>query len=128
VPGIGFGGPGITNNINPPNIVSNAGDNHGILTIAFSTSMVDLGFGFADLALDSVADALTITLFDGVTDVGSLTYGGSPDPTFTGGFAGIQSSIAFNSAEITFDHGIAFAVDNIQGLVGLGFRLRERTA
>jgi len=57
-------------------------------------------------------------LFNGTTNVGSLSYNGVPDPTFTGGFAGIQSTIPFNIVQITFNSAVAPAValDNIRTL------------
>lgn len=62
-----------------------------------------------------IASATTINLFSGATNVGSLSYDGLPDPGFTGGFAGIQSTILFDSAQLTFNStaASAFAVDNI---------------
>ena len=57
----------------------------------------------------------TISLFNGATAVGSMSYNGLPDPVFIGGFAGIQSTLPFNRATLTFTNfAAAFAVDNIR--------------
>jgi hypothetical protein len=108
------GGPGLTNHISPPNIVS-IGDNTGMLQLTLPTFTNALGYGFADLSTATLPAATTITLFNGSTNVGSLAYAGSPDPTFTGGFAGINSTVSFNIVDITFDsvHAPAFAADNV---------------
>ena len=109
------GGPGTTNDIAPPNVVS-VGNNTGVLSLAFPTVIDRFGYGFAILATASIPNATTISLFDGATPVGSLTFPGVPDPTFTGGFAGIQSTIPFNRADVTFNSvGVAaFALDNVR--------------
>ncbi len=108
------GGPGVTNNINPPDIVS-VGPNTGRLVLTLPTYTNALGYGFADLAAGTLADATTITLLDGTSIVGAMTFSGSPDPIFTGGFAGIDSTVPFNQVALTFDsaNAPAFAVDNI---------------
>lgn len=109
------GGPGVTNNVNSPNIVSTGGAT-GILTLTLSGPATALGYGYAVFSLAPVvANATTITLFNGVTNVGSLSYNGALDPVFPGGFAGIQSTLAFNRVEITFNStaASAFALDNI---------------
>ena len=54
-----------------------------------------------------------ISLFNGGTPFGSLSYDGVPDPLLTGGFAGVQSSLPFNRVEVTFKNAF-FAVDNIR--------------
>ena len=74
------------------------------------------GYGFAILSMGIVPNATTISLFNGATPVGSLSYGGAPDPVFAGGFAGIQSTLLFNRAQLTFNSAVApaFAVDNIR--------------
>jgi hypothetical protein len=48
--------------------------------------------------------------------VGALSYNSIPDPIFSGGFAGIQSTVAFNIVKVTFDavNAPAFALDNIR--------------
>ena len=109
------GGPGTTNDIAPPNVVS-VGNNTGVLSLAFPTVIDRFGYGFAILATASIPNATTISLFDGAAPVGSLTFAGVPDPVFTGGFAGIQSTIPFNRADVTFNSvGIAaFALDNVR--------------
>jgi PEP-CTERM motif len=111
------GGPGVTNNINPPNVVS-AGNPTGILTLTFPTSESMFGYGYAVLnpVAGPVANATTITLFDGATNVGSLSYNAVPDPGFAGGFAGISSTIPFNRAQLTFNSvaATAFALDNVR--------------
>jgi hypothetical protein len=109
------GGPGVTNTISPPNIVSVGSDN-GVLAITFPSLINQFGYGFAILSVAVVPASTTISLFDGAVPVGSLSYGGAPDPLFTGGFAGIQSTLAFNRAELTFNSGVApaFALDNIR--------------
>jgi hypothetical protein len=109
------GGPGTTNNVAPPNIVS-IGNPGGILTILLPSLVDTFGYGFAILATAPVATATTISLFNGATPVGSLSFAGSPDPVFTGGFAGIQSTLPFNRVEATFNAvaAPAFAVDNIR--------------
>lgn len=109
------GGPGTTNNITPPNSVS-IGNNSGILRLVFPGDIFLFGYGYAVLAAGPVTNATSITLFDGATNVGSLSYNGAPDPTFTGGFAGIQSTLKFNSANLTFNSvaAPAFALDNIR--------------
>jgi hypothetical protein len=108
------GGPGTTNNIAPPNIVSQ-GNPTGILTLTFPTALSQFGYGYAILSTSPV-NATTITLFQGATNVGSLVYFGVPDPTFVGGFAGIASTIPFDRAQLTFNSVVApaFAMDNVR--------------
>src|SRR5262247_1811534 len=109
------GGPGVTNNINPPNVVSIV-NNAGILRLALPSFVDTFGYGYAILNVGAVANATTINLFNGATNVGSLSYNGIPDPIFTGGFAGIQSTIPFNIVQVTFNSAVApaFALDNIR--------------
>src|SRR5262249_25384233 len=109
------GGPGTTNNITPPNIVS-VGNNTGILTLTLPSLVDTFGYGYAILSGAAVANATTIALFSGVTPVGSLSYNSTPDPLFSGGFAGIQSTIPFNRVQLTFNSvaAPAFALDNIR--------------
>jgi hypothetical protein len=108
------GGPGVTNNLNPPNVVS-TGDDSGTLTLTLPSLENLFGYGYAILAGGPVANATTITLFNGATMVGTLSYDGVPDPTFPGGFAGIESTLPFNIAELTFNSvaAPAFALDNV---------------
>jgi hypothetical protein len=85
-----------------------------ILTIDMPTVVTSFGFGFALSDLGSPPNALTIKLFNGATDLGSLPYGGTSDPFFAGGFAGIGSPVGFTKAEITFGPSVwAYAIDNI---------------
>jgi len=109
------GGPGSTNNVAPPNIVS-VGNPSGILTILLPSLVDTFGYGFALLTTTPVGSATTISLFNDATAVGSLSVAGSPDPVFSGGFAGIQSTLAFNRVQATFNTAAApaFAVDNIR--------------
>jgi hypothetical protein len=109
------GGPGTTNNITPPNIVS-VGDDTGILGLLLPAPVTLFGYGYAILNVTTIANAATINIFMGTSNLGTLSYTGVPDPTFTGGFAGIQSTIPFNRVELTFNSTAApaFAVDNVR--------------
>ena len=109
------GGPGMTNNIDPPNIVS-VGTNTGILRLMLPNRASIFGYGYAILNVTTVSSATSISLFDGTTPVGTLSYTGAPDPSFAGGFAGIQSTLAFNRVDITFNSvaAPAFALDNVR--------------
>jgi hypothetical protein len=109
------GGPGATNNITPLNIVS-VGNNSGTLTLLLPSLVDTFGYGFAILNTGAVPVATTISLFNGATPVGGLSYAGAPDPTFSGGFAGIQSTLPFNLVQLTFNSAVApaFALDNVR--------------
>jgi hypothetical protein len=108
------GGPGVTNNVNPPNIVSFS-DIGEALVVTLPGLSSQFGYGYAILATMPVPGATAIQLFNGPTSVGSLSYDGVPDPVFTGGFAGISSTLPFNRAILTFSSvGAAYAVDNIR--------------
>jgi hypothetical protein len=109
------GGPGVTDHIDPPNIVA-VGNPSGILTLTLPGFFNAFGYGYAILNTLPVSDATTITLFNGTTNVGTLSYNGVPDPLFSGGFAGIRSTIPFNSVAINFNsmEAPSFALDNIQ--------------
>jgi hypothetical protein len=63
-----------------------------------------------------VANATTVSLFSASNAlVGTLSANGVLDPTFAGGFLGLQSTIPFLRAELTFSTvGAAFAVDNVR--------------
>ena len=111
------GGPGTTTNIAPPNVVVVPGGSPaGILTLTFPTALSQLGYGYAILNVAPVTNATTITLFQGATNVGILSYNGIPDPVFAGGFAGIASTIPFDRAQLTFNSaaGPSFALDNVR--------------
>jgi hypothetical protein len=109
------GGPGTTNNIVPPNIVS-VGDNTGVLSMTLPSFVDTFGYGYAVLNTGAVTAATTISLFSGATPVGALSYNGVPDPLFAGGFAGIESTIPFNIVRATFSSlaATAFALDNVR--------------
>jgi hypothetical protein len=109
------GGPGVTNNIDPPNVVS-TGDDTGTLTMTLPSPATMFGYGYAILSVADVVNATTISLFSGTTNVGTLSYDGAPDPVFTGGFAGIQSTLPFDKVAVTFNsvEAPAFALDNIR--------------
>ena len=79
------------------------------------TAATMFGYGYAILSGSAVANAPTISLFSGATPLGTLSYNGVPDPTFTGGFAGIQSTITFDRVAVTFNSvaAPAFALDNV---------------
>jgi hypothetical protein len=107
-------GPGITNHITIPNILS-VGDNTGTLTVRLPVAASLFGYGFAILNEFSVADATRIAALNGSTPVGTLTFNGAPDPIFTGGFAALRSTTPFDRLELTFNSidAPAFALDNI---------------
>jgi hypothetical protein len=107
------GGPGVTNNISEPNIVS-VGNAAGRLSLNLPGFFDKFGYGYAILSTAAVSNATTITLFSGTTEVGSLSYDGVPDPIFTGGFAGIKSTVPFDTVAIRFDAASPFALDNIR--------------
>jgi hypothetical protein len=109
------GGPGTTANIAPPNVVA-IGNPSGILTMTFSGQASLFGFGYALLNTGAVTNATSIALFQGATPVGGLSYNSVPDPAFSGGFAGISSTIPFDRAQVTFNSVAApsFALDNIR--------------
>jgi len=111
------GGPGLTNHISPPEALQTLGVFNPAtyaLTVTMPGAVTSFGFGFAILDLAPTANALTITLFNGATNLGSLTYAGAPDPMFDGGFAGIGSTDAFTSARITFGPTAqSYAIDNM---------------
>ena len=109
------GGPGVTNHIAPPNVVSLADPSGVALDLTFPNFQTQLGYGFAILASGDVSDATSIELFSGLTSLGSLTFPGTSDPEFTGGFAAIRSTTPFDRAQLSFSSlGAAFAVDNIR--------------
>ncbi len=141
------GGPGSTTNITTP--TAQSGGSYSPATYALTVTMPipvhSFGFGFAILDFTPAANAVTITVFNGLTNLGSLTYPGVPDPTppffFDGGFAGIGSTDYFTSAKITFGPtATAFAIDNLAvpepgslalwlfGSAVLGLRRRCQTA
>ncbi len=100
-----------------------------------------MGFGWAVVNLGGG----TIELFDASkASLGTLAFSGAPDPTFVGGFAGVQSDLAFARAEVTWDEvGSRFGFDNLRfesvvpepatialvviGLAIIGFGRRKRT-
>jgi len=109
-------GPGSTLNLTSPSLQSGGGYSPATyaLTVTMPYRLTSFGFGFAILNFVPTVDAVTITVFDGLTNLGALTYPGSPDPAFDGGFAGIESTIPFTSARITFGpSAAAFAIDNL---------------
>jgi hypothetical protein len=110
------GGPGTTGNISPPNLISNPfSDLDGVaLIVSLPNFATQLGYGYAINAEVSIPAATTIDLFAGSTSIGNISFIGIPDPTFTGGFAGVASDTPFDRAVLTFsDVGNAFAVDNV---------------
>ena len=111
-------GPNTTNNINLPSIVSDPGANSGVLTMTLPSLVDTFGYGYAlfPLGASPLLNGTIISLFNGVTPVGSLSYTATPDPLFRGGFAGIQSTVAFNRVEVTFNSvsATAFALDNVR--------------
>ena len=110
----GFG-PGNTNNISGDMALSGLGSIPAgyVLSVTLSNPALSFGFGFALQGGSSVANAVTITLFNGAMNLGSLAFAGSPDPTLIGGFAGVGNDAFFNRVEITFNQSFTgFAVDN----------------
>ena len=111
------GGPGTTNNIMPPNIVSTpTGNITGTLFVSLPGFVDTFGYGYAILTTQTVANATTISVFNDAVNLGTLSYVGTPDPVFAGGFAGIQSTVFFNRVGISFNSAAAsaFALDNIR--------------
>lgn len=108
------GGPNVANNVTAPNIVSILNPDGLALDISLPGLMTQFGYGFALLASDLDPAATTIQLFSGITPIGSIDFAGTPDPLFTGGFAGVTSTASFDRAVLTFSTlGPAFAVDNV---------------
>lgn len=110
------GGPGVTNHVSAPLIVSPRflGREPGTLLLTLPSFADAVGYGFSELSGSQLSDATTITLFSDDAIVGSLVYQGNRDPVFTGGFAGIASTIPFNRLALNFPmEADSFAVDNI---------------
>jgi hypothetical protein len=63
----------------------------------------------------TILNGTTLSLFNGATPVGPLSFTATPDLVVPGGFAGVQSTLAFNRVEVTFNtvSAQAFALDNI---------------
>jgi len=107
-------GPGITNDIIPPAIVS-SGDATGTLIVSLASPVNFFGYGYAVLATQAVNNATTLSILNGNSVLVSISYSASPDPTFAGGFAGLESTDPFDKVAISFNSSAvpAFAIDNI---------------
>ena len=113
-------GPGITGNVAPPNLVSIADIDGVAVVVSLPNLTTQFGYGYAIRVEDSVPSATTINLFAGQTPIGSISFTGTPDPQFAGGFAGVASDSPFDRAVIEFsDAGDAFALDNVTFVNGV---------
>ena len=113
------GGPGLTNNVSRPNLVTvGVGNANGLLRLTFAEPEARLAYGFAVLGNLVIPDATTVTLFDGTNVmVGVLSAASSVDfdPIFNSGFLGLRSTIPFVRADITFSPiALGFAFDNLR--------------
>lgn len=135
-------GPGITNNLPADKPVSN-GIPTGTIVVTLPNRVTHFGYGFAVLAGGTLANATSMTVFNGGTSIGSLSFGAAPDPMFSGGFAGLRSTTGFDRVEMTFSGGPAFAFGNVRygavpepmtwasmllGFAAIGAMLRSRRA
>ena len=94
-------------------MVSLSDPNGVALVVSLPNLSTQFAYRYAINAQVSVPTATTIELFAGSTPVGNISFTGIPDPTFTGGFAGVASDAPFDRAIQTFSGlGDAFAVDN----------------
>ncbi len=112
---VSSGGPSPALNIISPSAQSGGGYSPAtyVLTVTMPYPVKSFGFGYAILDFIPTANAVSVTLFDGLTNLGMLTYPGAPDPTFNGGFVGIGSTDLFTSARINFGPtAVQFAIDN----------------
>jgi hypothetical protein len=110
-------GPGDTTNITQPSALGNGNPAGEVLTILLPNLMSEFGFGYAVIALQTVPDAVTVTLFNGATNLGSLSYTGAPDPIFSGGFAGIANATPFDRVTLSFSSvARAYDFDNIRSV------------
>lgn len=112
-------GPGTTLNLNGVSLQSGGGYSPANYALTVTMPIPVHGFGFGFAILDPgfppvVTNAVTITVFDGLTNLGSITYPAAPNPSFPGGFAGIGSTDYFTSVKISFGPAaVAFAIDNL---------------
>jgi len=110
--------PGPTSNTTPLNMVSAIGiDNAGVLTVSLPELSSLFGFGYAIFANDVGPASVTVTLFNGVSNVGALSFTALPDPLvppFYGGFAGLQSTLPFDRTELRFSGALAWAADDLR--------------
>jgi hypothetical protein len=110
-------GPGATNHVDGPLALEFSGAFNPatyVLTIELPVASQAFGFGFALLSGVQEASAVTVTLFDGLTNVGVIGIASTFDPLFPGGFAGIGSTVAFDRAEIRFStSATSYALDNV---------------
>ena len=89
----------------------------GSLTLTFPFFISAFGYGFAiDHTPFPEASITGVQLFSGATNVGSTSRGVRPDPIILGGFVGIQSTIPFNRATVTFfnDRSLGLYMDNVR--------------
>ena len=89
----------------------------GSLTLTFPSFMSAFGYGFGiDASPFPEASVTGVQLFSGATNVGSTFRAANPDPITLGGFVGIQSTIPFNSATVTFfnDRSLGLYMDNVR--------------
>ncbi len=109
------GGPGVTNNVAPPNLLSLTNPPELALSIALPELANVFGYGYAILAFGTVPAATSIEFFAGANPLGTISFTGTPDPVFTGGLAAVKSDELFDRVVVTFSPDAnAFALDNIR--------------
>ena len=91
----------------------------GILTMQLSFAVNRFGFGFDLTSFAGVIpNAATVSIFKGTAPLGSLSFKGMPEITgYSAGFAGIESTDAFDRVEVTFADSTGdrqFRIDNIR--------------
>ena len=113
--------PGPTSNTTPLNIVSDIGiDNAGVLTVSLPELSSLFGFGYAAIMAGDILPSVTVELFNGASNVGALSFFALLDPLVPGfppvygGFAGLQSTLPFNRAELRFSGALAWAADDLR--------------
>ena len=111
------GGPLNTNSITQPAALGFGNPLGETITVTMPSLMSGFGFGYATLAPGVVVpNAVTVTLFNGITNLGSLSYTASPDPMFPGGFMGIgDNTTPFDRVTFSFTAAaLAYDFDNIR--------------
>jgi len=86
-------------------LVSLSDPNGVALVVSLPNLSTQFAYRYAINAQVSVPTATTIELFAGSTPVGSISFTGIPDPTFTEGFAGIATDTPFNRVVLMVDGG-----------------------